>query len=384
MVFIPSANELDAGKLTVELTKSPKAIPESSSLVFGQTLTDHMLCIPWNISTGWGAPEIKPYAPLPLDPASTVLHYAATLFEGLKAYKDTAGRTRLFRPDLNLKRMLRGAERMAFPTFDGEVLIELIKKLIKIDDRWVPTDPGCSLYLRPTMIGTRASLGVGPSTEVLLYVIMSPVAKYYSSGAKPVSLLASTRDVRAWPGGSGSYKFGSNYGPNVSTQMEAAKQGYQQILWLYGDVVTEVGMMNAVVALQKEDGTVELVTPPLTDGMILPGVTRDSVLALARAHADPSTSFRMEGLPERLVVSEREITMTEVKEAQRAGKLLECFGTGTAAIITSVERIGHNGEDVKIPVEGSTGFGPIAEAMYNTLQAIQYGDVARSNWSVLV
>ncbi|GAA6029846.1 hypothetical protein JCM8097_001076 [Rhodosporidiobolus ruineniae] len=384
-MFLPSTTPIDPAQLTIERNPAPKDIPESSSLVFGQTFTDHMLTIKWDVTNGWGAPAIKPYGPLEISPASTVLHYASTLFEGMKAYKDKQGRSRLFRPDLNMKRMLRGADRMAFPEFDADVLIDLIQKLIEVDDRWVPTDPGCSLYLRPTMIGTRASLGVGPSTEVLLFVIMSPVAKYYASGAKPVSLLCSSRDVRAWPGGSGSYKFGSNYGPNVSTQMEAAKNGWQQILWIYNDQVTEVGMMNAFIALKKADGSVELVTPPLGD-IILPGVTRDSVLSLARAHADPSNPYRLEGLPSRLTVLERDISMSEVKAAADAGALLEVFGSGTAAVITSVERIGYQGDEVKVPVEGGAepGFGPIAGAVYQTLQAIQYGDEQFANWSVLV
>ncbi|GAA5906656.1 hypothetical protein JCM6882_008086 [Rhodosporidiobolus microsporus] len=389
MVHIPVVAPLDASRLVIEQTSAPKPMPESSTLVFGQTFTDHMLTVPWSIEDGWGVPTIKPYGPLEISPAATVLHYAPTLFEGMKAYKDKQGRTRLFRPDMNMKRMLRGAERMAFPTFDADVLIELIKKLVALDERWVPTDPGCSLYLRPTMIGTRASLGVGPSTEILLYVIMSPVAKYYASGAKPVSLLCSSADVRAWPGGTGSYKFGSNYGPCVAPQMEAAQQGYQQVLWIYEDYLTEVGMMNAFCAFSRDDGSVELATPPLLD-MILPGVTRDSVLGLARAHADPSNPFRLEGLPDKLVVSERQITMAEVRQAAIEGKLMEVFGSGTAAIITSVERIGYQAkgaeqrEDIKVPVEGGAGMGPIAGAMYECLQQVQYGDVAHSNWSVLV
>ncbi|BGP15007.1 hypothetical protein JCM10213_002849 [Rhodosporidiobolus nylandii] len=383
MISIPLAAPLDASKLVIEQTTAPKPVPDSSTLVFGQTFTDHMLTVPWSLEKGWGTPKIGAYGPLEISPAATVLHYAPTLFEGMKAYKDKQGRARLFRPDMNMRRMLSGAQRMAFPTFDPEECIELIRKLVALDERWVPTDPGCSLYLRPTMIGTRASLGVGPSTEVLLYVIMSPVAKYYASGAKPVSLLASTDDVRAWPGGTGGYKFGANYGPCVAPQMEAAQKGYQQILWLYQDELTEVGMMNAICVFQREDGSIELATPPLAS-MILPGVTRDSVLALARAHADPSSSFRLEGLPDRLVVSERTITMKEVRAASEAGTLLEVFGTGTAAIITSVERIGYQGEDVKVPVEGGAGFGPIAGTFYEQLQAIQYGDAPYGNWSVLV
>ncbi|GAA6009044.1 uncharacterized protein JCM10292_002463 [Rhodotorula paludigena] len=384
---VPSVAPLDASKLRIELTPSPKDLPHPSTLVFGQTFTDHMLTAKWNIQTGWADPVIQPYGPLALDPSSTVLHYAPTLFEGMKAYVDKQGRTRLFRPDLNMARLNRGAARLAFPTLDGETLTELIKELLRVDQRWIPTAEGCSLYIRPTMIGTRASLGVGPSTEVLLFVILSPVAKYYASGAKPVSLLGSTKDVRAWPKGTGSYKFGLNYGACVQPQLEAAQQGYQQVLWLYGDddEVTEVGMMNFWGAKKGANGVVELFTPPLGD-IILPGVTRDSVLALARAHADPSHPFRLAGLPDELVVSERKVTMPELRDAARDGSLLEVFGTGTAAIVTSVERIGYCDEDVVVPVEGGStgGFGRIAEAFYDVLQAIQYGDAEHEGWSVLV
>lgn len=168
---VPSVAPLDASKLRIELTPSPKDLPDPSTLVFGQTFTDHMLTAKWNIQTGWADPVIQPYGPLALDPSSTVLHYAPTLFEGMKAYVDKQGRTRLFRPDLNMARLNRGAARLAFPTLDGETLTELIKELLRVDQRWVPTAEGCSLYIRPTMIGTRASLGVGPSTEVLLFVM---------------------------------------------------------------------------------------------------------------------------------------------------------------------------------------------------------------------
>ncbi|GAA5841192.1 hypothetical protein JCM9279_000572 [Rhodotorula babjevae] len=382
---MPSVAPLDASKLTIELTKQPKELPPTSSLVFGQTFSDHMLTVKWSLEHGWQSPEIKPYGPLQLDPSSTVLHYAAELFEGMKAYRDKQGRCRLFRPDLNMRRMNSSAKRLAFPTFDGEALTDLIKELVRVDERFVPDEEGCSLYIRPTMIGTRASLGVGPSTEILLFVIMSPVAKYYASGAKPVSLLASTKDVRAWPGGSGAYKLGANYAPCVAPQLEAAQQGYQQVLWVLGeeDEVTEVGMMNFFGAKQLSDGAVELFTPPLGD-IILPGVTRDSVLALARAHADPSNPFRLEGIPDKLVVSERRVCMDELRDAARDGTLCEVYGTGTAAIVTSVERIGYEGEDVKVPVEGDGGFGPLAGAFYDALQEIQYGSREFADWSVLV
>lgn len=385
MLHIPSAEPLSASKLVIEPSASPKPIPDASTLVFGQTFTDHMLTCKWNIERGWDRPVISEYKDLAISPAATVLHYAPTLFEGLKAYKDKQGRTRLFRPDLNMARMIRGAQRMAFPTFEGDELIELIKELLRVDERWMPTEPGTSMYIRPTMIGTRASLGVGPSTEVLLFVIMSPVAKYYSSGAKPVSLLCSENHVRAWPKGTGDCKFGLNYAAAVAPQMEAAQKGYQQVLWLLEDELTEVGMMNCFAGRRTEDQGLEIITPPLSE-IILPGVTRNSVLALLRAHANPSHPFKLDGVPSQLTVSERRIFMSELASYAQDGSLAEVFGSGTAAIITSVERIGYKGDDVRVPVEGSetTGFGAVAGALYEALQAIQYGDDAFENWSVLV
>lgn len=208
---LTASSSQQASLLTINKTANPKAIPAFSTLVFGQTFTDHMLMCRWSATTGWAAPSIEPYGPLSLDPSATVLHYAPTLFEGMKAYKDKSGNARLFRPDMNMARLQRGCARLGFPEFDSAQLTALIRKLVALDEQWIPTDPGCSLYIRPTMIGTRASLGVGPSDEILLFVIASPVGPYYASGWKPISLLSSTKDVRAWPGGTGSHKLGANY-----------------------------------------------------------------------------------------------------------------------------------------------------------------------------
>ncbi|BGP18549.1 hypothetical protein JCM10213_002937 [Rhodosporidiobolus nylandii] len=370
--------DIDPSRLEIELTSSPKTIPPTSQLVFGRQFTDHMLTIPWNSQSGWGSPKIEPYGPLSLDPSSTVLHYAPTLFEGLKAYKGKDDVPRLFRPDKNMERMVRSASRLAFPTFTGENLTTLIKKLVEIDSKWVPTDPGTSLYIRPTMIGTQAGLGVGASTDVLLFVIMSPVGPYYSTGFKPVKLYATTKDVRAWPGGTGGYKLGSNYAAGVVPQQKAAALGYQQILWLFGSEhrLTEVGTMNLFGSREREDGTLELFTPPLED-MILPGVTRDSVMALARDHA--SGKNKLAGLPEKFEVVERIVTMPEIAKWSKDGSLKEMFGTGTAAIVSPIDGIGYNDELVKVPV-GSDGLGDIARVMLREIVGRQTGSIP-SPWS---
>ena len=375
-------SDLDASSLRVTRTTAPRTPPPSQSLVFGANFSDHMLSIPWNSATGWAAPHIHPYAPLQLDPSAVIFHYAPSLFEGMKAYKDVNGNIRLFRPDMNMKRMNTSAARIALPTFDGPQLIQLIKKLVALDKAWIPSEPGHSLYIRPALIGTEAALGVHPTKDALLFVISSPVGPYYKTGFKPVALEADPDKVRAWPGGTGQYKLGGNYAPGILPQLEAAVRGYQQNLWLFGPdhLLTEVGTMNLFVALKAAHGAgVELVTPPL-NGMILPGVTRDSILALARAHADGSA--RLDALPHSLRVSEREMPIAELVAAEKDGRLLEMFGAGTAAVVSPVDRVGYRGTDIHIPT-GEQGAGPIAKAMLDRITDIQLGRVEHE-WSVLV
>lgn len=281
---------------------------------------------------------------------------------------------------MNMARMNKSAARLALPTFDGEALTELIKKLVMLDQEWIPKEKGYSLYIRPTLIGTQNALGVGPNSDALLFVICSPVGPYYASGFKPVKLLATTQYVRAGPGQTGGYKLGANYAPSVMPQLEAAKGGYSQILWLNGDdhTLTEVGTMNLFVAFKKSDGSVELVTPPLDD-VVLAGVTRDSVLNLVRDHV--SGKRQIAGLPEKLVVSERKTTMAELVEAEKNETLVEVFGTGTAAVISVVDKIGYNGRDISIPT-GPGGIGSIAKGMLDTMTAIQTGELEHE-WSVV-
>jgi len=319
--------------------------------------------------------------PLHLEPSTTVLHYAQTLFEGLKAYRDWNGKVTLFRPDMNMKRMNNSATRVALPNFNGEALLNLIKQLLRTDKHWIPQEAGYSLYIRPTLIGTQAALGVSPPSEALLFVICSPVGPYYSKGFKPVSLYGTTEYIRAAPGGTGAYKLGLNYAPGVVAQKDAAALGYQQNLWLQGPehFLTEVGTMNMFIVFRREDGATELVTPPL-DGMILPGVTRDSVLALARNHS--SGTKRLDGLAENLVVSERPVTMKEVVDASQSGRLVELFGAGTAAVISTVDKIGYLGQDVHIPT-GDDGLGPVSRPILKELSGIQRGTIP-SEWSVVV
>ncbi|CBQ69944.1 probable BAT1-branched chain amino acid aminotransferase, mitochondrial [Sporisorium reilianum SRZ2] len=370
---------LDASALVVTRSNAPRTPPPSQSLVFGANFSDHMLSVPWNSASGWDAPKIHPYALLQLDPSAVIFHYAPSLFEGMKAYKDVNGKVRLFRPDMNMKRMNTSAARIALPTFEGEQLISLIKQLVALDKGWIPSEPGHSLYIRPALIGTEAALGVHPTKDALLFVICSPVGPYYKTGFKPVALEADPNKVRAWPGGTGQYKLGGNYAPGILPQLEAAGRGYQQNLWLFGPdhLLTEVGTMNLFVALKKGDG-VELVTPPL-NGMILPGVTRDSILHIAKDHV--SGKYPIGSLPGNLTVSEREISIHEVISAEKSGELLEMFGTGTAAVVSPVDRVGYEGKDILIPA--GDGIGPIAKAMLERITDIQLGKVEHE-WSVVV
>ncbi|KAI0670086.1 branched-chain amino acid aminotransferase II [Trametes maxima] len=373
--------DIEPSLVEVTRTQSPKQPPPPSSLVFGHTFTDHMLTVPWHILDGWGTPKIQPYGPIGIEPSATVFHYAHCLFEGLKAYRDPTGKVTLFRPDMNMKRMNTSAERVALPTFNGDAMVELLKQLVRLDKHWIPDQPGYSLYLRPAMIGTQPALGVGPPREALLFVICSPVGPYYPAGFKPVALYGTTEFVRASPGGIGAYKLGANYAAGIAAQKAAAAKGYVQNLWLHGPehYITEVGTMNAFVVFKLPDGSYELVTPPL-DGMILPGVTRDSVLGLARDHVEGKR--RVPELTDKLVVSERAVTMPEVKAAAEKGNLVEFFGAGTAAVISPVDRIGYLGEDVHIPT-GPDGMGPVSRPLWKLLTAIQTGAVPHP-WSVEV
>ncbi|WVQ80749.1 branched-chain amino acid aminotransferase [Cryptococcus sp. DSM 104549] len=370
---------IDPSLVKIQKTTTPKTPLPPSKLVFGRTFTDHMIAIPWSSAEGWGTPEIKPYEPFQMDPAASVLHYAFTLFEGMKAYRQEDGTVRLFRPDMNMARMNRSAARIALPTFKPEALIELLKKLVTLEKEWIPKEKGYSLYIRPTMIGTAPDLGVHGSNEAMLFVICSPVGPYYSSGFKPVQLLATSKYARAVHGGTGGNKLGANYAPAVVPQGEAAKEGYSQNLWLLGEehMLTEVGTMNLFVAFKKPDGGVELVTPPLED-LILPGVVRDSALQLARGHA---AGDLVPGLPSNLTVSERKLVMADLLAAEKAGTLLEVFGTGTAAVISAVDKIGYQGRDVIIPT-GPEGMGPIAKGILERIQAIQTGEIEHP-WSVV-
>lgn len=375
---------LDASKLVVKLANELKELPAPETLTFGQTKTDHMLVVNYDPIHGWSAPEIKPYAPLEIDPMSSCLHYATTIFEGMKAYIGPNGEARLFRPDLNMARLARSAERVALPPFDQDELLTLIKRLIQVESRWIPNLPGYSLYIRPTIIGTRDALGVAASDASCIYVIVSPTGPYFKNGTKGIPLLAVGESVRAWPGGTGGHKLGVNYAPGFLPQRHALTKGYEQILWLLGkeEKVTEVGAMNFFVAAKGEkENEIKLITPPL-DGTILPGLTRASTLALAHAHSAGTTTLPGLSPNLKIIIEERPLTMSEIDAYSSADSLLEAFGVGTAVIVAPVSKIGWKGKDLILPAHDG-GLGPVGQAMWKMITDIQTGKIEFEGWSVV-
>lgn len=319
---------------------------------------------------GWQQPIICPLEYLSLHPAAKVLHYAVELFEGMKAYRGRDGRIRIFRPELNMARMNASAARSGLPQFGSEELIKCICRLISIDQEWVPHSEAASLYIRPTLIGTEPALGVGPPESALLYVILCPVGPYFGgTTVKPVSLMADPQFIRAWPGGVGDKKMGSNYAPTIHVQREAASRGLQQVLWLYGDdnQITEAGTMNLFIVIQNDKGEKELITPPL-NGLILPGITRHSILQLSREWND-------------YVVSERGINMSELISLANEKKLLEMFGAGTACIVSPIHTINFQDTIIEIPTVDQKE--PIYQRLLQTLLDIQYG-VIEHPWARLI
>ncbi|XP_059382496.1 branched-chain-amino-acid aminotransferase, cytosolic-like isoform X2 [Carassius carassius] len=355
-----------AADLTIERNPVLKPKPDPSTLVFGKQFSDHMLTVSWSAAGGWEAP----FQNLSLHPASSALHYSIELFEGMKAFRGVDNRIRLFRPLLNMERMYRSTERSCLPLFDKDELIKCINKLIEIDQEWVPYSIDASLYIRPTFIGTEPSLGVSRAGHALLFVIIGPVGPYFATGGfSPVSLLADPRYVRARRGGVGEYKMGGNYGPTIAVQSVAAKQECQQVLWLYGEneEITEVRTMNLFIYWTTEKREKELVTPPL-DGIILPGVTRQSLLDLAREWGD----FK---------VTEHRVLMKELIDALDDGLILEVFGSGTACVVCPVGSLLYRGQNYQIPTMKN---GPdLAKRFHKELTDIQYGHTQR-DWAPVI
>lgn len=352
--------------IKIEKTSSPKQKPlDETKLGFGHIFTDHMFIMDYDIDKGWYDPRIVPFQDLSLSPASMVFHYGQEMFEGLKAYKGANGEVLLFRPQKNAERANRTNRRICIPTIPEEDFLQAIKAIVDVDSDWIPTLEGTSLYIRPFIIATDPFLGVRPSNTYKFMIILSPSGAYYSSGLNPVKIWIEDKYVRAVRGGVGEAKVGANYVASLKGQVKAHDEGYSQVLWLDGverKYIEEVGAMNIFF---KIDGVV--ITPKL-NGSILSGVTRDSVISLCKHW----------GIP----VEERRISIDEIFEAYKDGKLEEVFGTGTAAVISPV---GELKWEEKIMQIGEGKIGELSQKIYDTITGIQLGKIKDElNWVVKV
>ncbi len=343
--------------IPVTLTCEPKKKPtleEEGSLGFGKRFSDHMFIMEW-YDGEWHNPRIEPYHRLSLDPSSSVLHYAQEIFEGLKAYRTDDGRILMFRPDANSERLNNSAKRMCMPTIDVDFNVEAMRKLVEVEKDWVPHSAGTSLYLRPTMFANDEALGVHAASHYIYFVICAPSGAYYKEGLKPIRIRVEDKYVRAVRGGMGFAKTGGNYACSILAGDEAAKEGFAQVLWLDGEhlkYVQEVGAMNMMFVVNGK-----ILTADLKD-TVLPGVTRRSILALAREKG--------------LEVEERDISIDELVAYAESGELTEAFGTGTAAVVSPVGELCYRDKHMVI---GGGEIGKLTMDFYNTLTGIQWGRI---------
>ena len=351
-------------KIRFEKTEHPKAKP-TGALGFGTIFTDHMFLMDYTAGEGWHDPRIVPYAPLVLDPAALVFHYAQECFEGLKAYRTETGKVQLFRPDKNGARLVSTHRRLCIPEIPVEDFVEAVRALVAADIDWVPSDPGTSLYLRPFTIATEPKLGVKASDSYLFCIIASPSGSYYASGINPVRIYVEDEYTRAAPGGTGAIKCGGNYAASLLSGEKAHQLGFDQVLWLDGvhrKYVEEVGSMNCFF---KIDGV--LYTAP-TDGTVLPGITRMSCIELLEQWG--------------YKVSVDRLAIDDLMAAAADGRLEEVFGTGTAAVISPVGELKY--KDQTAIISGGK-IGPVTQKLYDTLTGIQYGRItAPAGWIVPV
>lgn len=341
--------------ISITKTTCPKEKPDSSTLGFGKIFTDHMFMMDYNSEKGWYNARIIPFAPIAIHPASTVLHYGAEIFEGLKAYRRADGTVQLFRPMENIRRMNNSAERLCLPQIPEEDALEVLTAFVQCEQDWTPSAPGTSLYLRPFLYGNDETLGVHAVHNATFVIIASPVGSYYKEGINPVKIMIEDQDVRAVRGGTGYAKCGGNYAASNRAGKRAEEQGYSQVLWLDGverKYIEEVGAMNVMFKIGGE-----IVTPMLT-GSILPGITRKSCIEV----------LKNEGY----TVHERLLSIDELKEAMENGTLEEAWGCGTAAVVSPIGELFYQG--VHYPVNNGQ-IGEVTQHLYDTLTGIQWGRV---------
>jgi branched-chain amino acid aminotransferase len=352
----------------IERTANPKTKPDPDTLKFGKTFTDHMFILDYSTEKGWHDGRIIPYGPLMLDPAAACLHYAQQMFEGLKAYKTTDGRILLFRPYMNARRTNKTNERMCIPELPEDLFVEAIKAVVDTDRDWIPEKPGTSLYIRPFIFADDPFLGVHAAAHYKFVIILSPVGPYYATaggGLTLTKIFVEEEYVRAAPGGTGFAKVGGNYAGSLKAQTRANAMGCEQVLWLDAierSYVEEIGTSNAFFVIGDE-----IITAPLS-GTILPGVTRDSVIALLKKWG--------------MKVSERRIRIEDVFAAAGDGSLKEVFATGTAAVISPVGKLIYKDKEHAI---GSGQVGALSNKLYETLYGIQTGKLKDDmDWTVAV
>ena len=348
-------------QVTIKKAEQLKAKPDENKLGFGTIFTDHMFNMDYSVEKGWHNPRIEPYAPLVMEPSTMVLHYGQGVFEGMKAYRNQQGGVQLFRPQENFRRLNTSNRKLCIPAIDEAFALKALKQLLTVETDWIPSAPGTSLYIRPTIIATDPFLGVRASFTYRFFIILSPVGAYYAEGFNPVKIMVTKEHVRAVRGGVGDTKTLGNYAASLLAGDKAHKAGYTQVLWLDGveqKYVEEVGAMNIFFVIGDE-----LITPMLS-GSILPGITRDSVLELGKSWG--------------MTVSERKISIDEVMAAHTSGQLKEIFGSGTAAVISPVGELKY--EDTVITV-GDGRVGPLAHKFFQAIQDIQYGTIeAPQGW----
>ncbi|MDN3203408.1 branched-chain amino acid aminotransferase [Algoriphagus sediminis] len=337
----------------IHKTKNSK-LPETdfSNLVFGRTISDHMFVADYK-NGEWTDLSVEEYKPLELNPANATLHYGQSIFEGMKAYRTSDGKISVFRGDANWARLNESAERMCMPTLPEEIFMEGLMQLLELDRDWVPTANGASLYVRPFMFATDDYIGVKPSETYKFMIFTCPVGMYYS---KPVSVKVETKFTRATEGGTGYAKTAGNYAASLYPALQAQKAGYDQLLWTDGknhSQIEESGTMNVMFKINGK-----LITAPTHTGTILKGITRDSVIQLAKDWGEP--------------LEERFLGIKELEEALKSGDLEEAFGTGTAATIAHIERIHVNGTDYYLPEKGSDAF---SNRVLRELDGIKYGEL---------
>ncbi len=343
-------------EFSITKTANPKEKPDPNNLPFGAYFTDHMFVMDYNEEKGWHDGRVVPYAPIVLDPAALVFHYGQEMFEGLKAYTNVKdGSVQLFRPDMNARRTNRTNDRLCIPEMDEELYVEAVKAVVAVDADWIPKARDTSLYIRPFIIATEASLGVKASSEYKFIIILSPSGPYYPNGLQPTKLYVEDTFVRAAEGGTGEAKCGGNYATGLKAQVIAHEKGYDQILWLDGKekkYVEEVGTSNAFFVIGDE-----VITAPL-HGTILPGITRDSCI-----HVLKSKGYK---------VSERKLSIDEVVEAYDKGEFKEMFASGTAAIISPVGTLRYKDKVMEI---NNNETGSVAQMLYDTIYGTQIGEV---------